>query len=253
MSLELQLECPYCLDVFVRPVSLPCGHSLCRDCAHKIKRKGNQCPICHLSLPSELRDNLVLCSIVNDWRSRHDSLETKGSKEKEPEPHRRCLRLRRKAGGGTPRRENPITQAIHQMESDSTKSLPHPGTLPDKGRRVNAARARRSEDAAENPITRALRELGVVSGNSPRNRTANNKASKAPPAANKSKAPAAANPIAAAMKEQHHMSRMAGKTRSMDVCVEEPMAEVGCFLALCCFVVQARSWEMGQWLIRSCY
>ena len=34
--MELELTCPVCLDLFQRPVVLPCSHNLCTQCARKI-------------------------------------------------------------------------------------------------------------------------------------------------------------------------------------------------------------------------
>ena len=34
--MEVELTCPVCLDLFQRPVVLPCSHNLCTPCARKI-------------------------------------------------------------------------------------------------------------------------------------------------------------------------------------------------------------------------
>ncbi|XP_061072430.1 E3 ubiquitin-protein ligase TRIM50-like [Conger conger] len=48
-SLEEQLRCPVCLDVFAEPLMLQCGHSYCRSCLHSMTLDpfGQlQCPEC---------------------------------------------------------------------------------------------------------------------------------------------------------------------------------------------------------------
>lgn len=48
-SLEKQLMCPICLDVFTKPVViLPCQHNLCRKCANELYQ---------VSLPSRSEQN----------------------------------------------------------------------------------------------------------------------------------------------------------------------------------------------------
>lgn len=34
--MEVELTCPVCLDLFQRPIVLPCSHNLCTPCARKI-------------------------------------------------------------------------------------------------------------------------------------------------------------------------------------------------------------------------
>ncbi|XP_041072520.1 E3 ubiquitin/ISG15 ligase TRIM25-like [Carcharodon carcharias] len=71
LSLEQQLSCSICLEVFSQPVQLPCGHTFCLDC---IQKNWDQnplaaCPQCRatfLPRPS-LRKNIVLCGIVDEF------------------------------------------------------------------------------------------------------------------------------------------------------------------------------------------
>lgn len=34
--MEVELTCPVCLDLYQRPIVLPCSHNLCTPCARKI-------------------------------------------------------------------------------------------------------------------------------------------------------------------------------------------------------------------------
>jgi len=34
--MEVELTCPVCLDLFQRPIVLPCSHNICTPCARKI-------------------------------------------------------------------------------------------------------------------------------------------------------------------------------------------------------------------------
>lgn len=36
LAMEVELTCPVCLELFQRPVVLPCSHNLCTPCARKI-------------------------------------------------------------------------------------------------------------------------------------------------------------------------------------------------------------------------
>ena len=39
--------CPICLELFIEPISLLCGHSICNDCIIPLNRKYNpKCPVC---------------------------------------------------------------------------------------------------------------------------------------------------------------------------------------------------------------
>ena len=50
---EISLECPICLALLFRPVTLGCGHNFCEDCLYKAMADGSQrCATCRCPLPS---------------------------------------------------------------------------------------------------------------------------------------------------------------------------------------------------------
>lgn len=65
-SLEEELHCQICLDIFKNPVILPCSHSFCKDCLKSwwTSKATKECPICkekHLQVnATALPSNLVL-------------------------------------------------------------------------------------------------------------------------------------------------------------------------------------------------
>ncbi|XP_078081557.1 E3 ubiquitin/ISG15 ligase TRIM25 isoform X2 [Mustelus asterias] len=71
LSLEQQLSCSICLEVFSHPVNLPCGHTFCLDC---IQKNWDQnalavCPQCRAAFTPRpaLQKNIVLCGIVDEF------------------------------------------------------------------------------------------------------------------------------------------------------------------------------------------
>ncbi|XP_042258962.1 E3 ubiquitin-protein ligase TRIM21-like [Thunnus maccoyii] len=69
---EEQFLCSICLDVFTRPVTIPCGHNFCMNCitqAWEISEK-HQCPICKelLYRKPELRVNTVLSEMADKFK-----------------------------------------------------------------------------------------------------------------------------------------------------------------------------------------
>ncbi|XP_069604748.1 probable E3 ubiquitin-protein ligase MID2 isoform X2 [Ranitomeya imitator] len=85
-TLESELTCPICLELFEDPLLLPCAHSLCFTCAHRILVSGNssseivepvpafQCPTCryvialnHRGLEG-LKRNVTLQNIIDRFQ-----------------------------------------------------------------------------------------------------------------------------------------------------------------------------------------
>lgn len=51
-STHANCVCRVCLDVFTKPVCLPCGHILCRACATRCIAARPRCPLCNQAVPN---------------------------------------------------------------------------------------------------------------------------------------------------------------------------------------------------------
>ncbi|XP_061774631.1 E3 ubiquitin-protein ligase TRIM63 [Nerophis ophidion] len=106
-SLEKQLSCPICLEMFTKPVViLPCQHNLCRSCASDLYDSRNpyrfsggvfRCPTCRFEVVLDrhgvhgLQRNLLVENIIDIYKQQQEvsgngretetSLKTKESKE----------------------------------------------------------------------------------------------------------------------------------------------------------------------------
>ncbi|KAM4611628.1 E3 ubiquitin-protein ligase TRIM21-like [Polymixia lowei] len=69
---EEQFQCCICLDIFKKPVSIPCGHNFCLDCitAYWNTRSRPQCPLCKESFQQrpELRINRGFADITDHFK-----------------------------------------------------------------------------------------------------------------------------------------------------------------------------------------
>ncbi|XP_064198257.1 bloodthirsty-related gene family, member 12 [Anguilla rostrata] len=69
---EEQFQCSICLEVFVEPVSTPCGHSFCKACLQGYWTHSKQCvcPMCKKNFPRrpELSVNRVLAEISTHFQ-----------------------------------------------------------------------------------------------------------------------------------------------------------------------------------------
>ncbi|KAM4609421.1 uncharacterized protein ACJ7VT_015194 [Polymixia lowei] len=63
---EEQFLCSICLDVFIEPVSIPCGHNFCKACITKYWDNTDQChcPMC--KNPLEKRPNLFVNTLISE-------------------------------------------------------------------------------------------------------------------------------------------------------------------------------------------
>ena len=78
--------CVICLDVYDKPVKLPCGHSYCEKCLdgwvdkYDIKQFGKKCPTCRGNIPpsKELIQQLTGCASIIHQLTTNGSSETPG-------------------------------------------------------------------------------------------------------------------------------------------------------------------------------
>ena len=73
--LAKELQCSFCLSIFVKPVTLSCGHSYCKFCVLNYFLKNNlDCGICRndviISHPLELKVNIAMDSICRQLNAK---------------------------------------------------------------------------------------------------------------------------------------------------------------------------------------
>ncbi|XP_072331670.1 zinc-binding protein A33-like isoform X1 [Scyliorhinus torazame] len=82
-SLSEEAICPICLDFFIEPVTLDCGHNFCRSCITQCwgKKEINSCPECRGEFPERnLRINRALANLAEKARELKLNPKEKGSK-----------------------------------------------------------------------------------------------------------------------------------------------------------------------------
>lgn len=104
-SVELELECPLCLELLREPVILPCsaGHNICVGCAGARvvfdRRAGRvTCPMCREARPlaslDDLKRNMVLRNVVESYRRELGAISARPAEGRREEAARRraaCL------------------------------------------------------------------------------------------------------------------------------------------------------------------
>ncbi|XP_041958410.1 E3 ubiquitin-protein ligase TRIM62-like isoform X1 [Alosa sapidissima] len=95
LSLDEELICAVCRDIFVEPVTLPCGHNYCEECVNQLKRSSTEedeshhytCPLClaPCDVRIDFKKNIVLHNILEKYhqsrQSGHDCSICKGEQK----------------------------------------------------------------------------------------------------------------------------------------------------------------------------
>ncbi|XP_028330563.1 E3 ubiquitin-protein ligase TRIM39-like isoform X2 [Gouania willdenowi] len=72
MAFEAQVRCCICLDIYVDPVSIPCGHNFCLDCIEGYwdSKDKPKCPLCQHTFSSrpKLKVNTEFATIVDFFK-----------------------------------------------------------------------------------------------------------------------------------------------------------------------------------------
>ncbi|XP_066505799.1 probable E3 ubiquitin-protein ligase MID2 isoform X1 [Hoplias malabaricus] len=115
-TLESELTCPICLELFEDPLLLPCAHSLCFNCAHRIlvshcsgtkpleSVSAFQCPTCRYVITLSqrglegLKRNVTLQNIIDRFQKASVSGPNSPSESRRPRPYSATL-----LGGGSAR------------------------------------------------------------------------------------------------------------------------------------------------------
>uniref|UniRef100_A0A8B9J755 Midline 2 n=1 Tax=Astyanax mexicanus TaxID=7994 RepID=A0A8B9J755_ASTMX len=108
-TLESELTCPICLELFEDPLLLPCAHSLCFNCAHRIlvshcsstkpleSVSAFQCPTCRYVITLNqrglegLKRNVTLQNIIDRFQKASVSGPNSPSESRRPRPYSATL------------------------------------------------------------------------------------------------------------------------------------------------------------------
>lgn len=123
-TLESELTCPICLELFEDPLLLPCAHSLCFNCAHRIlvshcsstkpleSVSAFQCPTCRYVITLNqrglegLKRNVTLQNIIDRFQKASVSGPNSPSENRRPRPYSATL-----GGGGGSARSSPAANS----------------------------------------------------------------------------------------------------------------------------------------------
>ncbi|KAI1898976.1 hypothetical protein AGOR_G00077930 [Albula goreensis] len=131
-TLESELTCPICLELFEDPLLLPCAHSLCFNCAHRIlvshcstnepieSISAFQCPTCryvitlnHRGLEG-LKRNVTLQNIIDRFQKASLSGPNSPSESRRLQQHQQQQQRPHSSGGGTARGSPAFAMSLEQ-------------------------------------------------------------------------------------------------------------------------------------------
>ncbi|CUV07318.1 unnamed protein product [Cryptosporidium hominis] len=59
-----EFTCPVCLDYYMLPVTIPCGHTFCRYCITHNRLLGKKCPVCRQLIGYNFRINMTIHNVI---------------------------------------------------------------------------------------------------------------------------------------------------------------------------------------------
>ncbi|CAD8065534.1 unnamed protein product [Paramecium sonneborni] len=68
---QQEFECSLCLTFFTNPITIPCGHTYCKECISNAVKQIPRCPTCRCTIAIEiknLKENLLIKSTVNELK-----------------------------------------------------------------------------------------------------------------------------------------------------------------------------------------
>jgi primosomal protein N' len=96
MELDEELSCPICSEYYREAITVPCGHTFCRECLIKSTREKPVCPVCRSiflryrglltrSAARDMKENITISNIVRRVKGRNSQHEPV------PEPRKRSV------------------------------------------------------------------------------------------------------------------------------------------------------------------
>ncbi|XP_062384492.1 zinc-binding protein A33-like [Sardina pilchardus] len=97
-SLEEDLTCSVCCDIFRGPVLLGCGHNFCLEClgSHWSSSPGRRCPLCQHSSPRQPLLNISLRSTCEFLRQQQQKQQRQRQQQQQQQQQRDAAAQRRK-------------------------------------------------------------------------------------------------------------------------------------------------------------